>query len=157
MNIRATGWQYTSVVFFLGLALNALAQQQHTDPPANNESLSLACPSQDFAEFFEVFSERIDLQQAFTVWPLKYSAIDVEAEPAPAPVHSLISFQNAKFPLVPGKTERKEYSMNLMEINKISPNHVEVQLGKDDTDFLVSYFFTLDSCWKMYRIEDHSL
>ncbi len=39
MNIRATGWQYTSVVFFLGLALNAPAQQQHTDPPAKPDTL----------------------------------------------------------------------------------------------------------------------
>ena len=60
------------------------------------------------------------------------------------------------FPVLPNEAERKKQSL-VLTIEEKKPNHVKLTLVKDDTDYQINYFFSLNSCWRLERIEDWSL
>ena len=115
-----------------------------------------ACPSQDFPEFLKVFSENVDIQKAFTKYPLKKQQLDLDADPEPEPVLRNLQRGQISFPVIPGESERKLKSLTL-RIEKVEPKKAKLSLVKADTDWHVLYFFSKNACWNLERIEDWSL
>lgn len=116
----------------------------------------IACPSRDFSEFMTVFSENTETQMAFTKYPLKQQRLDANAEPEPKPVTRKLRRNQVSFPVMPNETERTKLSL-VFRIDEKKPTHVKLTLAKRDTDYQIYYFFILNSCWRLVRIEDWSL
>jgi len=115
-----------------------------------------ACPSQDFLEFMEAFSESTEVQRAFTRFPLERQHLEVSAEPEPRPLVRKLGRDQVELPVLPNKDERKAKSLGL-RVEKLASTQAQVVLEKSDTDYRVSYFFSRAACWELERIEDGSL
>jgi hypothetical protein len=96
------------------------------------------------------------MQMAFTRYPLQQLRLDLNAEPEPKPVVRKLRRDQVSFPVIPNKAERKKKSL-VLRIDENKSTHVKLTLVKPDTDYQVEYFFSLNSCWQLERIEDWSL
>jgi hypothetical protein len=114
------------------------------------------CPSQEFSGFLDAFAESVEIQKAFTRFPLKRQQLDLDAEPEPKPILRSLSREHVRFPIIPNEAERKARLLGL-RVDELTTRQAKLTLVKNDTDFQVSYFFTKNSCWKLERIEDWSL
>lgn len=115
----------------------------------------IACPAQDFSEFIIAFSENIEVQMAFTKYPLQQQRLDANAEPEPKPVLRELRREQVSFPVIPNQAERKKQSL-VFRINENKSNYKKLTILKDDSDYQVDYFFSRNSCWRLERIEDWS-
>ncbi|MCW8176821.1 hypothetical protein D8B25_16030 [Verminephrobacter aporrectodeae subsp. tuberculatae] len=116
----------------------------------------LKCPSRDFSKFIQAFSENKDVQIKFTKYPLKEQVLDLNAEPEPKPVMRTLRRDQISFPVMPGEADRKKWNL-IFRIDEIKSNRAKVNVMSDDSDsFVVDYFFVLDSCWYLKRMEDSS-
>lgn len=98
------------------------------------------CAILKFSDFLDKFSNNVNFQKKFTIFPLKKQVLDLNAEPEPTPILLIITRNKAKFPLMPLKQERQNKLLNL-HVNEEVDNYVRVTLSKDDTDYKVHYFF----------------
>ena len=121
---------------------------------ASNEKI--VCPAHDFSNFIKVFSENVNIQIAFTKYPLQQQKLDLNAEPEPKPVMRKLLRDQVLFPVMPNALERRKKSL-VLKIDEERLNHVNLTIFKEDTDYKVSYFFKKYSCWHLERIEDWSL
>lgn len=115
-----------------------------------------ACPSQEFSAFFNAFSENVETQRAFTVFPLESQHLDLAADPEPKPVLQRLQYNQTRFPVISGASERKLKRLDL-RADRTDSDTVKVFVTKADGDYQVVYFFRKSSCWSLYRIEDWSL
>jgi len=109
-----------------------------------------------FNDFFAHYSASIVFQKERTIFPLKYSYVDIESFQEPVIKTKYILTNYLKYTIIPLNyaIKKNEYAKKVFIINK---NNVRVTLRKKDTGFLVNYYFLYDSCWKLCMISDESL
>ena len=90
---------------------------------------------------------------AFTKYPLQQQRLDANAEPEPKSVVQKLRRNQVSFPVMPNEAKRKKQSF-VFRIEEKMPTHVKLTLVKSDTDYQINYFFSLNSCWRLERIED---
>jgi hypothetical protein len=90
------------------------------------------CPAQDISFFIQRFSSDEAVQRIYT------------------------TVRPADFPVMPLVQERKDNAL-VMQLQDVTASTARVNLGKSDTDYLVSYYFRMDDCWRLVRIENQSL
>ncbi|WP_265284749.1 hypothetical protein [Verminephrobacter aporrectodeae] len=147
--------RYSLLFFAVCSQAYALDHASHPVQQASG-SRQIKCPSRDFSEFIKVFSESKEVQIKFTKYPLKEQWLDLTAMPEPKPVMQKSRRNQIDFPVIPDEVERKQRDL-ILRIDEIKSNRAKLTLTKDDTDHLVNYFFSLNSCWNLVRIEDWSL
>lgn len=135
-----------------GYALESALQDTRLDK-VKSDSI---CPATDFSEFLNAFVDSEELQHLFTMMPLKWQQLDLDAEPEPKQVLRILDSQEIKFPLIPSPSERRAKSLTL-KIEYLSDHRAKVVLDQSDTDYQVFYFFSKNACWRLERIEDWSL
>jgi hypothetical protein len=118
---------------------------------------SIKCPSQDFSLFLRVYTENIAVQKVFTKNPVEKLQLDLDAEPEPKPIVSILRHKKIAFPLIPNNIDRQKNNL-VFSIEKNKEKKIKLLLTKPDTDYQVVYFFdNNDTCWVLDRIEDWSL
>ena len=150
--------QLKRAVFLLIFAIcsHAYPRDSANDPiKQTSVGNQIVCPSRDFSEFIKAFSESKEVQMNFTMYPLKEQRLDLNAEPEPKPVIRKLRRDQVAFPVMPNEVERKQKNL-VLRVDQKKSNHVELTLVKSDTDYQVNYFFILNSCWNLERIEDWS-
>ena len=148
-----------SFVFLLAISISGHSSALDSDAhPVEKGTINcpVVCPSQEFTKFLKAFSERKDIQRAFTKYPLKRQQLDLDAEPEPKPIIKSLELHQIEFPLIPDELERKAKSLAL-RIDKITSKKAKLTLSRIDTDYQVLYFFSKSQCWKLERVEDWSL
>jgi hypothetical protein len=145
----------------LSLAIAACEHSQAPEPTAPSvkqasSSEATACPSQEFTEFLEAFSESKEVQKAFIRYPLVQQQVDAAADPEPKPFVRSLERHQVTFPVLPNKAERKAQSL-VLRVDQLASREAKLTLFKSDTDYQVSYFFRRGACWELERIDDASL
>ena len=148
--------------FLVALAL-LLAQHVYAlDPSGQSDSrevssdLQISCPAADFPAFVRAFSNDVNVQRAFTKYPLKKQWLDPDPGPEPREVIQDLDRHQIQFPILPLPEERVNYSLEI-RIDSVTADSAKITLVEPDTDYQVSYFFKKNSCWTLTRIEDWSL
>jgi len=100
-----------------------------SDAPATTSAS--VCPAQDISFFIQRFSSDETVQRSFT------------------------TIGSAEFPVMPLVQERKDNAL-VMQLEEVTASTARVNLARSDTDYLVSYFFKMDDCWRLVRIENGS-
>lgn len=118
-------------------------------------SVSPHCTEDKFKSFFDEFSENIQLQKQVIRFPLK-KLIVVDADPEPRPVVKRLKKNQITFPVIPNLLERKDKGLTV-RLDTSGQNQAKAILFKEDTDYLIIFFFARNGCWKLYKIEDWSL
>lgn len=124
--------------------------------PAISRTSQASCPAADFSVFVRAFSSDINVQKAFTRYPLKTQRLDPDAEPEPKKIIQNLGRHKIHFPILPLHEERVKHSLEI-RIDSVAATNAKITLTKPDTDYQVSYFFKKNSCWRLIRIEDWSL
>lgn len=115
-----------------------------------------ACPSAKFPLFLAKYADSVAVQKAFTDDPLALVMLDHAAEPEPRQVKSQLAKARLSFPLLPPAAVRKKHGLAL-RIDEATDKQARATLFKEDTGYLVTYFFRKDGCWKLERKEDMSM
>ncbi|WP_265257311.1 hypothetical protein [Verminephrobacter aporrectodeae] len=147
--------RYSLLFFAVCSQAYALDHASHPVQQASG-SRQIKCPSRDFYEFIKVFSENKEVQIKFTKYPLKHQWMDTDAEPEPKPVMRILQRDQVSFPVIHNEAKRKKKNL-ILQIDWIKSNRAKLTMVKDDTDYLINYFFVLNSCWNLVRIENRSL
>lgn len=119
---------------------------------AEEENQPLTCPSTNFHQFLDAFTETEAIQRAFTNVPLKVQRIENNEN-----LTQVLYWEtDVKFPLFPSHQEREKRTLeiNLLELTEYQ---AKVALVAPDTDWLVHYHFNKDTCWKLTFVDDQSL
>ena len=148
--------QFKHFIFALIFSISSYTYALDPASQPTQQAGQVACPSRDFSEFIQAFSENKAMQVAFTQYPLLEQRLDIDAEPEPKPVVRKLRRDQVSFPVFPNEAERRKQSL-VLRIDEKKSNHVKLTLVKADTDYQVNYFFSRDSCWRLKRIEDRSL
>ncbi|WP_138927920.1 hypothetical protein [Verminephrobacter aporrectodeae] len=102
-----------------------------------------------------MFSESKEVQSQFTKYPLKRQVRE-DAEPEAKIVMRTLRRDQVSFPVIYDEAERKQENL-ILRIDWIKSNRAKLTMMKDDTDYVIDYFFILNSCWNLVRIENWSL
>nr|WP_279583422.1 hypothetical protein [Xylella fastidiosa] len=116
------------------------------------EKPTVSCPGEDFTTFFKKFSNDVNIQRAFTKYPLRIKELDLSAAPEVKKVVKHLRGDQVHFPVFPLKAERESKSIEIMD--DLNSEKVLYQPGKD---YLMAYKFVNDSCWYLSSIENQSL
>jgi hypothetical protein len=108
------------------------AAQSNTQPDAPATTSASVCPAQDISFFIQRFSSDEAVQRMYT------------------------TVESAEFPVMPLVQERKDNAL-VMQLEDVTTLTARVNLARPDTDYLVSYYFKMDDCWRLVRIENQSL
>ncbi len=123
-------------------------------------SADQTCPS-NFQEFLIKFQNNDEFQNTQRRYPLTYSYVDELAEPEAKVIEVSVSFeQAAQMKVELGyPTEEKVKSVPFIrKISKQSKNIMSVQFYKDDTDYVITYFFNYSkNCWWLFKVINGSL
>ena len=122
-------------LFFALLLISAShgqAAQLNTQSDSPAATPLSVCPAQDISFFIQRFSSDEAVQRSYTM------------------------VQPAEFPVMPLVQERKDNAL-VMQLEDVTASTARVNLAKPDTDYLVSYYFKMDDCWRLVRIENQSL
>lgn len=112
------------------------------------------CPAQDFKSFLKVFSEKEEVQGAFTGFPLKVQKFNFDISPEPLPKFQVLDRVQVKFPIIPTNSERISKSFNL-DIKWIKPKNAEAILSQGViNNYIESYLFEKKNCWRLVLIKD---
>jgi len=124
---------------------------------ARSQMQDLACPSQDFAEFFQAFSDSVEVQRAFTGDSVDFTTVDAEAQPEPREITVNRPLAAIVFPIVPDTAEQRREGLSA-KFDKTEDGMARVTLEKPDTDYRLVYVFgDGDDCWALYAKVDTSL
>lgn len=129
---------------------------EENDVLLKNSRASTDCSSKDFVGFLNEFSESVDIQLSCTRFPLDRQRMDIKAEPEPKPILELIEKRDIITPIMPNFAERKLHGL-IIRIDTNDKHVAKVSLLKEDTDYLVSYYFLKNQHWELVRVEDWSL
>lgn len=122
-------------LFFALLLMSAShgqAAQLSTQSDSPTDTSMSVCPAQDISFFIQRFSSDEAVQRSYT------------------------TVQSAEFPVMPLVQERKDNAL-VMQLEDVTASNARVKLANPDTDYLVSYYFKMDDCWRLVRIENQSL
>jgi hypothetical protein len=122
-------------LFFALLLMSAShgqAAQLSTQSDSQTDTSMSVCPAQDISFFIQRFSSDEAVQRSYT------------------------TVQSAEFPVMPLVQERKDNAL-VMQLEDVTASNARVSLANPDTDYLVSYYFKMDDCWRLVRIENQSL
>ncbi|MBF0308382.1 MAG: hypothetical protein HQL56_02475 [Magnetococcales bacterium] len=112
------------------------------------------CPSREFMKFYNIYTESIDVQKLFTIYPLEVMALAKSSGSDYEIVVNNIAVENLPFPLIDSREAMKAKSIELHTFEYITPRFVQVVL--QGNNYNVSYFFTFNSCWELSGIDDWS-
>jgi hypothetical protein len=113
-------------------ASHGQAAQLSTQSDSPTDTSMSVCPAQDISFFIQRFSSDETVQRTYT------------------------TVQPAEFPVMPLIQERKDNAL-VMQLEDVTALTARVNLGKPDTDYQVSYYFKMDDCRRLVRIENQSL
>jgi hypothetical protein len=144
-------------VFVLLLAQNA-AYCLEGQPVASQDALApeVPCPGENFLTFLAKFIDDEAIQRAFTMYPLTKLELDIDAEPEPKEFVRYLTRDQVQFPVFPLKQERAEVPLEI-KVGNVSDNNAKVTIAQPDTDYIITYYFRKNGCWRLERIEDWSL
>lgn len=113
-----------------------------------------------FDEAFEgllnAFGDNVDVQKAFTRFPLARRHLDKSAPLEPAPVDEQLPHDKVEFPVFPNKQARARQRLSL-KVRERTSNRVEVVLWEEDTGHLIVFVFERSACWRLVLIDDRSV
>ena len=135
--------------------LFAAVESSHAVQPAAQPATP-ACPAQDISFFIQRFSTDESVQRVFTVVPLTSQFLDTGTEAEPTQRTQTLGRDAIVFPLMP-LAEQRAQSLLQMQLEDVTQVTARLVLFKPDTDDQISYFFKLDDCWRLVRIDDASL
>lgn len=121
-----------------------------------DEYSEITCPSQSFAEFFDIFSRNIEVQQGFTRFSIEKSPFDVDGSAGSSEVARLLESAQEDFPIIPSADELKAYGLTLT-IEKQDGYQAVVMLKNVSDKYKILYRFSKTSCWYLVRIESESM
>lgn len=130
INMGGLDKQFVALVLLMS-AGHGQAAQLNTQPDAPTVTSMAVCPAQDISFFIQRFSSDEAVQRSYT------------------------SIQPAAFPVMPLVQERKDNAL-VMQLEDVRPATARVDLSGPDTGSLVSYYFKMDDCWRLIRIENQS-
>lgn len=139
-------------ITFYYLSLSANETQSFTKITHKNQ---YNCPSLKFEKFIEKYANDVYLQNKFTIFPLQILTT-IDSQPEPKQKIEKLTQNKIKFPLIPLETERRKEKL-ILKTQSIKNDSAIVKLYKEDTGYLVNYFFTKNSCWHLVKIEDWSI
>jgi hypothetical protein len=113
-------------------ASHGQAAQLNTRSASPTATSTPVCPAQDISFFIQQFSSDEAVQSLYT------------------------TIQSAEFPVMPLVQERKDNAL-LMRLEDVTASTARVNLTRPDSDYLVSYYFKMDDCWRLVSIENQSL
>ena len=122
--------QFVALLLLMS-ACHGQAAQLNTQPDASTGTSLSVCPAQDISFFIQRFSSDEAVQRGYT------------------------TIQPAEFPVMPLVQERKDSAL-VMQLEDVRPATARVDLSGPDTGYLVSYYFKMDDCWRLIRIENQS-
>ncbi|MDC6407757.1 hypothetical protein LOD50_02395 [Xylella fastidiosa subsp. multiplex] len=108
---------------------------------------TVSCPGEDFTTFFKKFSNDVNIQRAFTKYPLRIKELDLSAAPEVKKVVKHLRSDQVHFPVFPLKAERERKSIEM---------HDEKILYQPGKDYLMAYEFVKDDCWYLSSIDNRS-
>ena len=120
---------------FFALLLSAShghAAQLNTQSDSSTATPMSVCPAQNISFFIQRFSSDEAVQRSYT------------------------TVQSAKYPVMPLVQERKDNAL-VMQLEDVTASTARVNLARPETHYLVSYYFQMDGCWRLVRIENQSL
>jgi hypothetical protein len=144
---------FVIAVFVFGMANAKERLPENNDA---NRTLTANCPTENFIDFLNIFSENKLMQEKFTRLPLKNSYIKNDAGSEPIEIKEFLNFSQIKFPVIKPISYRKAHGWQI-KIKSLNESKVIVFLGAPDTDFVVNYFFEKFSCWYLVEMVDLSL
>jgi hypothetical protein len=130
--VNVGGLDKLSFALLLMAAGHGQAAQLNTQSDAPATTSASVCPAQDISFFIQRFSSDEAVQRSYT------------------------AVQSAEFPVMPLVQERKDNAL-VLQLEEVTTATARVNLAKADTDYLVSYYFKMDDCWRLVRIENQSL
>lgn len=124
-------------------------------PSAYGYSIS-DCKVKNFWDFFNAFSESIEMQRACTLFPLdKIELVFVQDELSPK-MH-VLKIEQVSFPLIINKETRLKQHISL-ETKTKNNKKAKVVLYKQDTGYQIIYrFVKKKASWQLIKIEDWSV
>jgi hypothetical protein len=146
-------------------------------PKAEAPKASVACPSQDFSKFLQVFSDSAGVQRRFTRLPLEYGQVDVGSVGTAQEYTRRMIGTFEKIPtfdrqnggtIFPTKSKRTREHLLTKEVTGVredpeypeesrSPEDGVVMLFIEDTGFHIYFRFArLEGCWFLHAIHDKS-
>lgn len=148
------------LIFYIYSLAHAIDSGANFTRNAGASGKEIACPARDFSEFIKVFSRNMEVQMAFTKYPLKYVQIlDAASEPLPRQSIKFLTKEQIKFPLIHDEKELVKYGLKLLEekIDEETSMALEVSLGKKSLGHYIEYIFKREkSCWKLVEVNDQS-
>lgn len=134
-------------VILLALLGGAVAQARAGNSPQ--------CPSQDLSTFLIAFSESIELQKAFTRFPLIKSYDEVDTKLTLKRMEKSFNQQEMQFPLIPNTAARKTKGLRfIINLDEEKTQQARAIL-RPDAGNAVYYFFEKNSCWELVGINDY--
>ncbi|ALR07574.1 hypothetical protein XFHB_12770 [Xylella fastidiosa] len=112
---------------------------------------TVSCPGENFKAFSKKFSNDVNIQRAFTKYPLRIKELDLSAAPEVKKVVKHLRSDQVHFPVFPLQEERQRKSIEMND----DPNLTMMlyQSGKDD---VMVYAFVKDDCWYLSSIDNRS-
>lgn len=141
-----------TAMLFMAHAVAAVAPTSAAEHMQAAAKPTVSCPGEDFTTFFKKFSNDVNIQRAFTKYPLRIKELDLSAAPEVKKVVKHLRGDQVHFPVFPLKAERESKSIEIMD--DLNSEKVLYQPGKD---YLMAYKFVNDSCWYLSSIENQSL
>jgi hypothetical protein len=130
--VNVGGLNKLFVALLLMTAGHGQAAQLNTQSDADATTSASVCPARDISFFIQRFSSDEAVQRIYT------------------------TVQSAEFPVMPLVQERQDSAL-VMQLEDVTASTARLSLGKPDTDDQVSYYFKMDDCWRLVRIENQSL
>lgn len=156
-------------IYYNFLAAFTLFYVQHiyaldsTEQPVSRKSFSasdVSCPAADFLVFIRAFSNDINVQKAFTKYPLKLRTVtDPAHSPKPEYLTRVVRKKQIHFPVLLNEIELKTYGLvtNVERVSQKSFSVIESSAGDRSLGHYVEYKFKLKSgCWLLEEIVDES-
>ena len=130
INMGGLDKQFVALMLLMSAGYSQAAQL-NTQADAPTATAMAICPAQDISFFIQRFSSDEAVQRSYT------------------------SIQSAAFPVMPLVQERKDNAL-VLQLEDVRPATARVDLSGPDTGDLVSYYFKMDDCWRLVRIENQS-
>lgn len=116
---------------------------------------ALKCPAYDFAKFSREFTESVDVQKAFTKYPLLRTWL-VDGPLEPVEERGYFEESKLEFPIIPNAAERLRDGLR-MDVTDRTSASAKLMVWIDDTDAMIIYHFEKHGCWYLTKKENQSL
>ncbi len=118
-------------------------------------SADIHCQAKSFWDFFDQFSESVEMQKACTHFPLdKTELITEENDLSPKIIQ--LTREQVHFPLILNKDNRLKKQIHLKIESKNNKKAIVV-LYKPDTGYQIVYLFKKKKKWQLVKIADWSV